>query len=118
MNLAKLTLLAYPSLLAITLLVPNPAHANQAVAQLTDTVSSAQPREIVFERPTSKSPAAAVSAQQSDDAIDSYECNCSSESPTLNFTEADTKAAIDRYGCDCAGCMNAVRQLQGKLPLL
>jgi hypothetical protein len=36
----------------------------------------------------------------------------------LNFTEAEANAAINRYGCDCAGCMNAVRQLQGKLPLL
>jgi hypothetical protein len=119
MNLAKLTLLACPSLLAITLLAPNPAHANQRLAKPTDTVSSlAQPREIVFERPTSKSPIPEVTAQQPNNAIDNDDCSCSGESPMLNFTDAEAKAAINRYGCDCAGCMNAVRQLQGKLPLL
>jgi len=39
------------------------------------------------------------------------------ETPMLNFTEEESNAATQRFGCDCAGCINAVRQLQGK-PLL
>ena len=109
MNAAKLALLTCPSLLAFVVLVP-PAHANQ-------TANKPSVTEIVFERPTSKS-VSNVSAQQPDDAVDSYDCGCSSESPMLNFTDQDSNAAIKRYGCDCAGCMNAVRQLQGKLPIL
>ncbi|HEY9780308.1 MAG TPA: hypothetical protein V6D09_09255 [Leptolyngbyaceae cyanobacterium] len=109
MNVAKLALLACPSFLAFVLLVP-PVYANE-------TANKPSVTEIVFERPTSKS-VSNVTAQQPDDASDSYDCDCSSESPMLNFTDKDSNAAIKRYGCDCAGCMNAVRQLQGKLPIL
>ncbi len=92
------------------LLAANPAHANQTVNQPTDTVKSApaQPlAEIVFERPNLKSHTPAVAAPQSDD-----------ESPMLDFTDAESTSAIQKYGCGCSNCLNAVRQLQGELPLL
>lgn len=104
MNIAKLSLLACPSLLAV-ILSPNPAHANQPVAP-TDVASKAKPTEIVFERPTESS-IPKVNASQSNE-----------QTPTLDFTEAESKAAIDRFSCDCSSCISAVRELQGKLPLL
>lgn len=108
MKKAKLTLLACPSLLAFLLISPHAALAKETVAQPT---ASEQPVEIVFERP-------APDASQLETATDSYDCDCSSESPMLNVSDEESDAAIKRYGCDCAGCVNAVRQLQGKLPLL
>lgn len=104
MNIAKLSLVACPSLLAVILL-PNPAHANQPVSS-TDVASKAKPTEIVFERPPESS-IPKVNTSQSND-----------QTPTLDFTEAESKAAIDRFSCDCNGCISAVRELQGKLPLL
>lgn len=53
MNRAKLNLLAYPALLASMLLVANPTHAAEVVAQPTETVEStpATPMfEVVFEQ--------------------------------------------------------------------
>ncbi len=47
---------------------------------------------------------------------DSADCGCGAA--TLDFTDQESDAAIERDGCDCAGCINAVRHLQGKLPLL
>lgn len=112
MNRTKLILLACPALLASMVLVANPAHANEAVAQLTNRVESTPVKpifEVVFERPT---PADAMAA-----ATDPSDCGCG-ETPMLEFSDEESNAAIDRYGCDCAGCLNALRQLQGKLPLL
>ena len=118
MNTAKLTLLGCPSLLASILLASIPAHASEVVVKPTNKISSApaQPKEIVFERPTLDA-TARFATQTSDDAVDSSDCGCSSD-PMTGFTDDESRAAINRYGCDCAGCMNAVRQLQGKLPLL
>lgn len=118
MNTAKLTLLGCPSLLASILLASLPAHASEVVVKPTNKISSAptQSREIVFERPTIDA-TTKVAAQTSDDSVD-YDCGCSNESSMLEFSEDESRAAINRYGCDCAGCMNAVRQLQGKPPLL
>lgn len=112
MNTAKLNLLACPTVLGFILLSPHIAHATGIAP------APAQPREIVFERPMSESAIVNSKAQQSEASIDSYECNCSNEPAMLNFDEQESKAAVERYGCDCAGCVNAVRQLQGKLPLL
>lgn len=118
MNAAKLTLLGCPSLLASILLTSLPTHASEVVVKPTNKISSAhtQPREVVFERPTLDA-TTQVAAQTSDDTVDSSDCGCSSD-PMIGFTDDESKAAINRYGCDCAGCMNAVRQLQGKPPLL
>ncbi len=120
MNTAKLNLLACPAVLGFILLGPHLAHATEIAAKPTNSIAPApaQPREIVFERPMSESAIVNSKAQQSEAAIDSYDCNCSNEPLKLNFDEQESKAAIERYGCDCAGCVNAVRQLQGKLPLL
>lgn len=106
MNTAKLALLACPSLLALILLAP--ARANEIAAKPTDAVAStsAKPREIVFERPTPKSPLSKITTSKSND------------DPMLDFTEAESQAAIQRYGCDCSSCISSVLQLQGKLPLL
>lgn len=104
MNIAKLSLLACPSLLAV-ILFPNPAHANQ-IAPTDSQASKDKPTEIVFERPTESS-IPKVNTSQSND-----------QTPTLDFTEAESKAAIDRFSCDCSGCISAVRELQGKLPSL
>jgi len=115
MNRAKLILFACPAILAPMLVVSNPVYAKEIVVQSSDTVASTSATpvyEIVFEQQPPASPTAQV------DAIASYGCNCSSESPMLEFTDQESDAAIDRYGCDCAGCLNALRQLQGKLPLL
>lgn len=111
MNRAKPILLACPALLASMLLVANPAHASEAVAQPTDTGSSEpdQPLfEVVFEQQTE---------EQANAVIDPSDCGCG-ETPMLNFTDEDSNAAIKRFGCDCAGCLNALRELQGKPPLL
>ncbi len=121
MNKTKLTLLGCPSLLAFILLPLHPAYAREIVVQPTNTAASvaAQPiREIVFDRPAPDASQSKVAAQASEDIADNYDCSCSNESPMLDFTNEESEAAIDRYGCDCAGCITAVRQLQGKLPLL
>lgn len=120
MNRAKLTLLACPTLLASTLLAHIPAQATE-VTTPTNTVVSTPDKpviEIVFERPTSESSTPKSTEQLSEDDIASDDCSCSGETPTLNFTDQESNAAIQRYGCDCAGCLNALRQLQGKQPLL
>lgn len=121
MNRAKLNLLACPALLASMLLVANPTHAAEVVAQPTETVEStpATPMfEVVFEQKTTKSPMLESTDKEANAAIERYGCNCSGESPMLEFTEEESNAAIASYGCDCSSCLNAVRQLQGKLPLL
>lgn len=121
MNRNKLTLLACPSLLALILLPPSPTHAREIVAQPTNNVASVatQPvKEIVFERPALDVSQPQVATQPLEEIADNYDCGCSSEPATLDFTNEESQAAIDRYGCDCAGCISAVRQLQGKLPLL
>lgn len=95
MNIAKLVLLARPTLLASMLLVANPVHAAEVV-EPTETLESTSTTpifEVVFEQETP-------------------------ESSILVFTDEEASAAIDRFGCDCSGCLNAVRQLQGTLPLL
>lgn len=96
MNRAKLILLSCPVLLASMLLVANPAHANEVVAQPPKTEASAPTKqpifEVVFERETP-------------------------EAPMLEFTDEEANAAIQRYGCDCTSCLNTARQLQGQLPL-
>ncbi len=115
MNRAELILFACPAILAPMLLVSNPTHAKEIVVQSSDPVASTSATpvyEIVFEQQTPASPTPQV------DAIAGYGCNCSSESPMLEFTDQESDASIERYGCDCAGCLNALRQLQGKLPLL
>lgn len=113
MNRAKLILLACPALLASMLLVANPADASEVVAQPPAPVESASATplfEVVFEQPTADS--------MTNSAIDASECGCSGETSVLEFTDQESDAAIARFGCDCAGCLNAQRQLQGKLPLL
>jgi hypothetical protein len=115
MNRDKLILFACPALLASMLLVANPLHAAEVVAQPKETVESTPAKpifEVVFEQETPESP------MDTNAAIDRSGCNCSSESPMLEFTDEESNAARARYGCDCSGCLNAVRQLQGKLPLL
>lgn len=117
MNRATQIFLACPALLASTLLAHNPVLATEVAAQPTNKKASATSKpisEIVFERPTAKSPTSEL-ADQADPFVD---CSCFDETPTLNFTDAESKAAIQRFGCDCAGCLNALRQLQGKQPLL
>lgn len=119
MNRAKLILLACPALLASMLLVANPAHATEAVAQPTDTGLSAPAKplfEVVFEQQTPESPTPELTNEEANAAIDPSDCGCGD--PMLNFTDEESNAAIKRFGCDCAGCLNAVRELQGKLPLL
>lgn len=114
MNRAKLILLGCPALLASMLLVASPAHATDVVAQPTNRVESAPAKpifEVVFEQQAPEDPMANA-------AIDSSNCGCSGETPMLEFTDQESNAAINRYGCDCSGCLNALRQLQGKLPLL
>lgn len=95
MNKAKLILLACPALLASMVLVVNSANATEAVTQPPDTsVLPVTPIvEIVFEQE-------------------------GSEEPILEFTDQESDDAIARYGCDCPRHLNAIRQLQGKLPLL
>lgn len=113
MNRTKLILLACPALLASMVLVASPAHATDAVAQPTNRVESAPAKpifEVVFEQQSSEDPMANA-------AIDASNCGCG-ETPMLEFTDQESNAAINRYGCDCSGCLNALRQLQGKLPLL
>lgn len=93
MNTAKLMLLACPALLASMVLV-NPVNAtDQVVTDTTNTdVLPATPiLEVVFEQ------------ENSEDALD--------------FTDQESDDAIARYGCDCPRHLNAIRQLQGKLPL-
>jgi len=48
-------------------------------------------------------------------AIERYGCNCSDLQCWSSLKRSN--AAIASYGCDCSSCLNAVRQLQGKLPL-
>ncbi len=95
MNKAKLILLAYPALLTSIVLV-NPVNAtDQTVTDNTNTdvsVPAAPIFEVVFEQ------------ENSEDA--------------LEFTDQESDDAIARYGCDCPRHLNAIRQLQGKLPLL
>ena len=110
MNRAKLILLACPALLASMLLVANPAHANEALTQPTDTGSS-EPDKPLFEVVFEQQPEEKANA-----AIDPSDCGCGD--PILNFTDQESNAAIQRFGCDCAGCLNALRELQGKSPLL
>ena len=96
MNRSKLILLACPAILASMLVVDNPAHATEALTQPIDIEVPAPVTpsfEMVFEQ---KTPA----------------------EPMLEFTDQESDAAIERYSCDCSGCVNALRQLQGKLPLL
>ncbi len=113
MNRTKLILLACPALLASMVLVASPAHATEAVAQPTGTVESAPAKpifEVLFERPTPED-------RMANAATDPSSCGCG-ETPMLEFTDEESNAAINRYGCDFSGCLNALRQLQGKLPLL
>lgn len=94
MNRLKLILLACPALLASMVLV-NPVNATDPVTGSTDTdvsVTAAPLFEVVFEQ------------ESSEDALD--------------FTDQESDDAIARYGCDCPRHLNAIRQLQGKLPLL
>lgn len=96
MNIAKLVLLACPTLLVSMLLVANPVRAAEVVAQPTETLKSTSATpifEVVFEQETP-------------------------ESSILEFTNDEANSAMDRFGCDCSGCLNAVRQLQGTLPLM
>lgn len=119
MKMTTQIFLACPALLVSTLLVHNPVYASEVTTQRTGTAASAKPVfEVVFERPTAASPAPELSNQELDDALASDDCSCSGETPMLNFTEQESTTAIQRFGCDCAGCINAVRQLQGKLPVL
>lgn len=122
MNRAKLILLACPTMLASMLLMANSTQATEiVVAQPTHTVESTPTKpilEVVFEQQTPESPTLELPNKEANAAIDLYDCDCKSESPMLEFTNEESDAAINRYGCDCAGCLNAVRQLQGKLPLL
>lgn len=96
MNRYNLIWLACPAILASMLLVANSAHATEAVTQAIDIEVPAPATatfEVVFEQQTP-------------------------EAPMLEFTDQESDEAIDRYGCDCSSCLNALRQLQGKLPLL
>ena len=111
MNRSKLILLACPALLAYMLLGTNPAQASAVVAQPIAPAESASTKplfEVVFEQPTAD--------PMTNSAIDDSECGCGSDS-MLQVTDQDSNAAIARFGCDCAGCLNALRQLQGK-PLM
>lgn len=94
MNRAKLILLACPALLASMVLV-NPVNATDKATDTTNTdvsVPATPIFEVVFEQ------------EDSEDALD--------------FTDQESDDAIARYGCDCPRHLNAIRQLQGKLPLL
>lgn len=96
MNRAKLILLACPALLASMVLVVSPTNAtDQAVTGTTNTdvsVPTTPIFEVVFEQEDAES--------------------------ALDFTDQESDDAIARYGCDCPRHLNAIRQLQGKLPLL
>lgn len=39
----------------------------------------------------------------------------STEDSMMNFSEAESDAAVALFGCDCPPCINALRQLRGKL---
>ena len=94
MNKVKLILLACPAVLASMLMAANPLYAGEVVPKSVVESKPVEPLfEVVFEQETP-------------------------ESPTLEFTESESNAAIQRFGCDCSSCLNAGRQLQGKLPLL
>lgn len=109
MKISKLTLVASPILLALILIAPNSAQAQEAIAQPNSTAKSESRSpivDLVFDRPMPQS-AANVRETPSNDEV-----------PTLNFTDEESQAAIQKYGCDCSSCVVAVQQLQGKLPLL
>ncbi len=118
MNKAKLILLGCPAVLAFMLLLTNTAQATEVVVQPTKTVESASATPIFEVEFVAQTPETPTSELTKDDAITSNDCGCSGETPTLEFTDRESDAAIERYGCDCAGCINSVRQLQGRLPLL
>jgi hypothetical protein len=109
MKLSKLTLLACPAFLALILIAPNSAQAQEMINRSTNVAKSGSSPplvDLVFDRPTPKSSLANVTETPSNDDV-----------PTLDFTDEESQAAIQRYGCDCSGCIIAVQQLQGKLPL-
>lgn len=109
MKLSKLALLACPALLALTLVAPNSAQAQEIINQsdgAVKSVSSPPLVDLVFDRPTPKSSISSAIDTSSNDDV-----------PTLDFTDEESQTAIQRYGCDCSGCIIAVQQLQGKLPL-
>jgi hypothetical protein len=109
MKISKLVFLACPSFLTLVLVAPNSAQAQEAIVQTNNAVKSlSHPPlvDIVFDRPAPKLSISRLKATPSNDDV-----------PTLDFTDAESETAIQKYGCDCSGCIIAVQQLQGKLPL-
>lgn len=95
MNKAKLILLACPALLTSIMLV-NPVNATDQALTDTTNIDVSVPATPIFE--------VVFEQENSEDALD--------------FTDQESDDAIARYGCDCPRHLNAIRQLQGKLPLL
>lgn len=94
MHKLRLILLASSLIVGSLLLLANPVFASQTNPQAPEPVKyiPAKPLyEVVFEQPNSD--------------------------PMLEFTDEEANNAIQRFGCDCSGCLNAVRTLQGRLPL-
>ncbi len=112
MNKAKLILLGCPIVLASMLLLTNTAQATEVVVKTPNPVESGSDTPIFEVEFVAQIPASPTSELTNDSA----DCGCGGA--TLDFTDQESDAAIERYGCDCAGCINAVRHLQGKLPLL
>lgn len=112
MNKAKLILLGCPIVLASMLLLTNTAQATEVVVKTPILVESGSKTPIFEVEFVAQTPANPTLELMNDSA----DCGCGGS--TLDFTDQESDAAIERYGCDCAGCINAVRQLQGKLPLL
>lgn len=90
MHRATLTLLASAGSLAIMVLIANPADAAPVVAQNVNSVMEA--------------PAA--------QAVKTHRVN-----PMLNLIAQESNPILDQMGCNCAGCMKALRQMQGQFTL-